>query len=282
MSKKLIAGAGVVAGLAVALAPVATFATVSTDVSDQHADELVVTVLPSCTFGSTKKSTSPYPSGIEHNAASGAYAANGSSSAAQTRGATAWNTAATAEASGSVHATDEGDHNTDDLDSTGYGILEGESGLTSDNSSTLANSSEHTVHRSMYAGVSTTSFAQTTMWVVCNNGEGYTITATANPLTNGTAAENIAVTNSTITESTAATTSGYNGIVTVGGTAPMSRLADVTTAAETPIAKKTAVSHEDGDSLTVTYGMSIKSSQKADTYAGKVTYKLYKGVESGS
>ena len=44
MSKKIIAGLGVVAGLAVALAPVATFAM---DVSDQHTDQLVLTVLPS-------------------------------------------------------------------------------------------------------------------------------------------------------------------------------------------------------------------------------------------
>ena len=49
MSKKLIAGAGVVASLAVALAPLATYADITS--SDIHDDELVITVSSSCTFG---------------------------------------------------------------------------------------------------------------------------------------------------------------------------------------------------------------------------------------
>ncbi|MBQ3275025.1 hypothetical protein IJH46_01225 [Candidatus Saccharibacteria bacterium] len=279
MSKKLIAGLGVVAGLAVAMAPVATFAD-TVNPSDQHTDELVVTVLPSCTFGSAKKSGTPYPSGITHNAPTDTgYAADGSASAAQTRGATAWNTTQTTEASGSVTDTDEGGHNADDADSTGYGILVGEGGLTNDNSSTLSNSSEHTVHRSMYAGVSTTTFAKTTMYIVCNNGTGYSVTATAEDLSNGTTAEDIPVTDATISETTAATTSGYNGVVTTADSSDApTNLTNITSTGETIIAKKTGVTKEDGDSITVTYGMSIKTSQKADTYDGKVVYKLYKGV----
>ena len=284
MSKKLIAGAGVVASFAIALAPLATFAD-PMPASDQHADELVVTVLPSCTFGSAKKATSPYPGGITHDDSTGDYDADGSASAANTRSATAWNSAAntTTDASGALHsATDTTDHLTGDKASTGYGILEGESGLTSTNSSTLANSSEHTVHRSMYAGIATPNFAQTTMWVVCNNGDGYSITAAAAPLTNGTVAEDIAVTTSAIAASTAAATSNYNGVVTTNDASEaMTNLANIP-ASEGIIAKKAGVSKEDGDSLTVTYGMSIKTSQKADTYAGKVTYKLYKGVNGAN
>ena len=295
MSKKIIAGLGVVAGLAVALAPVATFAD-PVPASDQHTDELVVTVLPSCTFGSTKKgTTAPWPSGITHNGttdADSAYGADGGTGTIQTRGATAWNTTAATENSGSVHSTDEGGHNADDVDSNGYGILEGEGGLVT--GSTLTNESEHTVHRSMYAGVSTPNFAKTTMLVVCNNGDGYSITAEATRLSNDgytdqgglnndAGSDDIAVTTSTISESVAATTSNYNGVVTTTDTGDdkMTNLANIS-GSESIIATKAGVSKEGGDSLTVTYGMSIKTSQKADTYAGKVTYKLYKGVNGAN
>lgn len=282
MSKKLIAGAGVVASFAVALAPLATFAEGDpVSASDQHTDELVVTVLPSCTFGSAKKSGTSYPSGITHNAPTDTgYAADGSTTVAQTRGATAWNTTQTAEA---ASGTDEGGHNADDVDSTGYGILVNEGGLTTDNSSALSNSSEHTVHRSMYAGVSTTTFAKTTMYIVCNNGDGYSITATAEDLSNGTTTEDIPVTNATISESTAASTSGYNGVVTTADASDApTNLTNITSKTETIIAKKSGVTKEDGDSITVTYGMSIKTSQKADTYDGKVVYKLYKGLNGAN
>ena len=273
MSKKLIAGLGVVAGLAVAMAPVATFAV---DASDQHTDELVVTVLPSCTFGSAVKNTTPYPSGIEHDTSTGAYGANAADSNYAAGGkisATAWNETQTAEASASVTDTDEGGHNADDVASTGYGI-NGEGGVLAANE----NASEHTVHRSMLAGTTTDTFAQTTMWVVCNNGQGYSITAQATPLTDGaqTSPKTIAVQSYSATQSgyllKAITTADESGAMTIG------TAADVAPTNETIIATKNSVSKEAGDSLTVTYGMGISSAQEADTYAGKVTYKLYKGV----
>ena len=273
MSKKLIAGAGVVASLAVALAPLATFAD-TVNPSDQHTDELVVTVLPSCTFGSASKNTTPYPSGIEHDDSTGSYGANVADSNYAAGGkisATAWNTATgTAEA---ASGTDEGGHNADDVASTGYGI-NGEGGVLAANE----NSSEHTVHRSMLAGTTTDTFAQTTMWVVCNNGAGYSITAQATALTDGaqTSPKTIAV------QSYSATQSGYllKAITTAdeSGTMTIGTAADVAPTTETIIATKDGVSKEAGDSLTVTYGMGISSAQEADTYAGKVTYKLYKGV----
>ena len=282
MSKKIIAGLGVVAGLAVALAPVATFAM---DVSDQHTDQLVLTVLPSCTFGSASKSSTPYPGGITHDDGTGGYAADGDASTKQTRTATSWNTTGgTAETTGTNHtvggadASDgEVDHNNADVDSTGYGILEGEGGITATNSSALSNASEHTLHRSMLAGTSTDTFGSTTMWVVCNYRSGYSITATANPLTNGTAAENIPVSSSYST-----TASGYDLKAltsTSAGTAmTISTAADVVPTTETIVATHPTVSDEAGDSLTVVYGLGVKASQKADTYAGTVVYKLYKGV----
>ena len=51
MSKKIIAGAGVVASLAVALAPLATFATVTNDT--EQTDTLQITIEEVCSFGST-------------------------------------------------------------------------------------------------------------------------------------------------------------------------------------------------------------------------------------
>ena len=275
MSKKLIAGAGVVASFAVALAPLATFADTVTP-SDQHTDELVVTVLPSCTFGSASKNTSPYPSGIEHDGSTGNYGANAADSNYAANGkisATAWNTTQTAEASASVADSDEGGHNADDVASTGYGI-NGEGGVLAANE----NASEHTVHRSMLAGTTTDTFAQTTMWVVCNNGGGYSITAQAVALTDGaqTSPKTIAVQSYSATQSgyllKAITTADESGAMTIG------TAADVAPTNETIIATKNSVSKEAGDSLTVTYGMGISSAQEADTYAGKVTYKLYKGV----
>ena len=293
MSKKLIAGAGVVASFAVALAPLATFATVSSDASDQHTDQLVLTVLPSCTFGTAAKSTSPYPSGITHDGSTGNYAAD------TTNGehtATAWNngdsehTPTASDASGALHSGSGNttDHNTGDIESTGYGILDGEGGVivesgTEGQEGYVAgndryNASEHTVHRSMLAGTHTANFAQTTMYIVCNNGDGYTVKATATALTNGTETISPAAT----IDSTHAA-SGYNGVVTTSDSesAP-TNLANITSTSEVTIADKNSVTKEAGDSITVTYGMGIKTSQKADTYAGTVTYKLYKGVNSGS
>ena len=66
MSKKIIAGAGVLAGLAVALAPVATFATITrTTTSDEHTDGFAITVADTCAFGNDD-STSPV-TGVAHN-----------------------------------------------------------------------------------------------------------------------------------------------------------------------------------------------------------------------
>lgn len=274
-SSRILAAAGAVAGLGLAAAPLNVFATM--DVSDQHTDELVLTVLPSCTFGSATKGTTPYPGGITHDDGTVGYAADADTG----KTATAWNvTGGTAETTGINHtvggtgaSAGEVDHNNADIASTGHGTLVGESGTTASNS----NASAHTVHRSMLAGTTTDTFASTTMWVVCNNRGGYSITATAAPLTNGTAAEDITV-NSTFSAAASgydlkAITSTSEGTAMTIGTA-----ADVTPTTETIIATHEGVSDEAGDSLTVVYGLGVAASQKADTYAGTVTYKLYKGL----
>lgn len=273
MSKKLIAGAGVVASFAIALAPLATFAEdVNGEVSDSHQDKLVLTVLPSCTFGSAKKSGDAYPSGITHNGTTGDDAAYGDDATNGEYTATVWDrTETTTGTAGAADSTDTGSHNGNVLESTGFGTKVGESGVTATNG--RSNASSHTVHRSMLAGTSTANFAQTTMYIVCNNGTGYSVTSTATALTNGTAAEDIPV---VAASGYNATTSGYNGIVTAG--TGVTKDANVVQTAETVIAHKAGVTAEAGDSITVEYGMGVASSQKADTYVGTVTYKLYKGV----
>ena len=277
MSKKLIAGAGVVASFAVALAPLATFATQAGTPSDTHADELVLTVLPSCTFGSIAKSTTPYPGGITHDGSTGNYGADGTvADERETHSATAWNTTATAEA---ASGTDEGGHNADDVASTGYGTLNGEGGVNATNG--LANASEHTVHRSMLAGTTTNTFASTTMWVVCNDGEGYSVSATAVPLSDGAQSNPKEI---PVSASYSATSSGYalKAITSASAGTAMTipTAADVAPTSETVIATHAGVSDEAGDSLTVVYGVGVAASQEADTYAGKVTYKLYRGIGS--
>ncbi len=283
MSKKLIAGAGVVASFAVALAPLATFAdTVSP--SDQHTDQLVLTVLPSCAFGSP--TTRQNIDGVGHDNGTGDYAASATTSGTEYNiSATVWNetTQATSDASGALHdgSGNTEDHNTGDIDSTGYGILVGEGGVSATNG--LANPSEHTVHRSMLAGTKTDTFAQTTLTVVCNNGGGYSITALATALTNGTTGEDIPV-----TTDYSATASGYalktlaveasNGMSLATSGDPATAVTTVAPTSETILASKNGVSKDAGDTLTITYGVGVKPSQKAATYAGTVTYKLYKGV----
>jgi len=287
MSKKLIAGAGVVASFAVALAPLATFATQASNPSDVHTDQLVLTVLPSCTFGSAAKNTSPYPSGITHNNSQGDYGADGTTAnEPYTHGATAWNngdstsTPTASDTSGALHdgSGNTEDHNTGDIASTGYGV-EGEGMATSTNG--LANSSEHTVHRSMLAGTTTDTFASTTMWVVCNNGEGYSVSATATSLSDGAAQDPKTI---PVSATYSAAASGYNlkSITSTSeGTAMTIPTASaVAPSSETVIATHAGASDEDGDSLTVVYGVGVATSQEANTYAGTVTYKLYKGIGS--
>ena len=257
MSKKLIAGAGVVASFAIALAPLATFADRATNASDQHTDQLVVNVPATCTFGSYTKEGGNYPGGITHD--------NYTSTTGQ-YGATEWDVDGT-----TTDGHDTGNHNTADAASTGYPSLAADIEITGG----TANASKHTVHRTMMAGSTTDTFAQTTMYIVCNNGEGYTVTANAAAnLTDGTNNIPVAATYS-------ATASGYN-LKSITATGATAKVATVTATGETEIATKTSPSVEAGDTVTVTYGMGIASSQPAGTYAGEVVYKLYKGVTSGN
>lgn len=266
MSKKLIAGAGVVASLAVALAPLATFATKAQNASDEHTDKLVVTVPSVCTFGSYAKDanaspTGVYPGGITHDSYTGTAGQNDD---------TSWDTNATAETTPwTNHPGVETNHNSSDVASTGYPSLAADIAITGG----TANASYHTVHRTMLAGNATDTFAQTVMYIVCNDGGGYTVTATADAnLTDGT-------NNIPLASTYSATDSGYTLKTIAGSTGVTTSNAAAASYSDTVIATNDSASAVNGDTLTVTYGMGIASNQPASTYVGEVVYKLYKGVD---
>ena len=245
MSKRIIAGLGVVAGLAVALAPVATFAT-DTE-SDQHTDTLNITVLPSCTFGSATLPLDPV-SGISHTAGSTVAATDGGT-------APTWST---------VTASDG-------------------TGRTPDNASgTNANKSVDKLTYSMFAGTTRDDLGTTTMKIVCNNNLGYEVKAALGTLqeweNNAAVSEGATIAPSA---SYSASVSGYAlfGVAQTGGVT-VDAQAKHATAAPTRIAHKAGVTTaETGDSITVTYGIGVKPDQKAATYQGDVVYTLLQLAE---
>ena len=145
MSKKLIAGAGVVASLAVALAPLATFAADAEYNSDIHTDTLNVTVLPTYAFGAA--AATPVV-GVTHNEASNTPLVNGTNSAT-------W-TVVTAN---------------DNL------------GMTPDAASQTEHPSADSAAYSIYAGTADNNMGTTTLNVVCNQNNGYKIFVQAGNLT---------------------------------------------------------------------------------------------------
>ena len=144
MSKKLIAGAGVVASFAVALAPLATFAADATWNSDQHTDTLNVTVLPTCAFGAAN--ANPVVTGVTHNAASATPLDNSTNAAS-------WTAA-----------------DTDNL------------GMTPDAAAQTEHKGTDVAAYSIYAGTADDNMGTTTLTVVCNRGNGYKIKVVAGTL----------------------------------------------------------------------------------------------------
>ena len=253
MSKKLIAGAGVVASLAVALAPLASYATIAGSASDSHTDELVITVNPSCTFGDALAATPV--DGVSHTAVTN----------------TAWNETTPNPAETEAPAT----HSNDDADSTGYGIISAElpDGGT-------VNASEHTAYRTMNAGTTNDEFAKTTLKVVCTNTDGYTVKFVTPSLTKDGSSATIPA---AATYSVSA--SGYN-LATVTANNGASSASDVVSGkatdaysvSETALVEHTGLSATAGDTIDIVYGIGIQSNQEAGTYAGKVVYTLYQGL----
>lgn len=237
MSKKLIAGAGVVASLAVALAPLATFATIGSS-ADSHTDELVVTVPVTCAFGNAANNIA----GVGHTAVPD----------------TTWSEAVGADA-----------YTTDDVADDKLGFV---TPGTAD-----AHASENTAFRNIAAGTTNDAFAKTTLTVVCNNADGYTIKAVAGNLI-GATDTNV---NIPVAASYSTSASGYKATMAkTSGASTASELNSgaITSTTETSVAQNTGVSAEVGDVWDVTYGIGVASSQKAQVYHGKVVYTLYQGV----
>lgn len=237
MSKKLIAGAGVVASFAIALAPLATFAVDAE--SDQHTDRLNITVQPACSFGSAADSEH-VDVGVSHAAGS-----------AQT----------------DADATTVGSWDTTDSDGTGRVPDNSTSGVN-------ANKSDDTFTYSIYAGTKKDAMATTTLKVFCNDNSGYMIKAITNPLTEVTEAE---TKQSIAAQAYTTATSGYGITAVTSTpmtTATATAAAPFTAANATNIAWKQTAGDAAGDSVTMTYGLGVAPGQKAATYEGTVVYTL--------
>ena len=251
MSKKIIAGLGLVAGLAVALAPVATFATVRDTASDTHTDTLKVNVPASCAFGSVSASIA----GVVHP--TDATGAEG--------GKAAWNA-----------TTDDQQGLTPDR--------ELETNETPDPRTRHDSTDAMTAAYTIYAGTKEDNMAQTKLTVYCNDvNQDYTLTAKTNNLTHTDTTTTI-----TPNASYSETVSGYALYSITAGTnnkgAVVSGAASkFVSTAGAPIAKSGTTTDQkiyvNGDEYTIQYGAGVATNQKAGVYTGTVEYNLYQGVE---
>ena len=242
MSKKLIASLGVVAGLGVALAPIATFATDAEYNSDIHTDKLNVTVLPTCAFGAANAAT-PI-AGVTHNAASATPLDNSTNAAT-------WTTTG----SSPIVADD---------------ML----GMTPDAASQTEHPSVHSAAYSIYAGTADANMGTTTLTVVCNQNNGYKIFTQAANLSEGTETINVVAAGAATASAT-----GYTIAVadddTTGAT-----LTQITNTSKTATVAQGSASAATGDHYTYTYGIGIAPSQKAAVYTGDVVYTLVQQLGS--
>ena len=264
MSKKLIAGAGVVASFAIALAPLATFAesTINGYTSDEHNDEINITVNPACAFGRVVDGSAT--KGIAHTA--------GSANATMDDGAGAW--------------TPSGDTNSDGLGRTpdkSTGTYDGTT--TGDNAHISTDSFAYTV----YAGTTRDDMATTALTIFCNSSKGYTLNAQLTDLAEWEGSAAVA-SGKTIPANTTfnASTSGYGitavNVGTSGATTSYAstRFADKTTGGAEIAYKASTADVDNGDTITMTYGLGVGSGQKAALYKGTVTYTLFQGVNDHS
>ena len=308
MSKKLIAGAGVVASFAIALAPLATFAT-NKYYPNTHQDKLSVTIEEICSFGHTyadgtvvnpgshtdgtglgspaetgTEADTPIESinagksyghwmvaGVDANE-DGGYEDEGDTAPAALSVATAYDTQNTTGGEGHyVPAT--APTNTTVLTDTAYGVME-----------------TNTVNNT---------FAKTTLAIICNTSNGYKIVATPaenlvkaaatdpipfdgdNAMTSAAAsaynfyaADTTTTADTDITTSTLNTTAGLSA-VGAGGAIEVAKGAFATDLANTGIiATQNGATSTLGDRLTITYGVAIDANQEAGTYEGTITYTL--------
>ncbi len=290
MSKKLIAGAGVVASLAVALAPMASFALTYTEgdylYPNTHRDTLSVTLEKVCSFGYeytdgtevipgyhtdgtaiTTVTEDPSYKTLNSKTQGLSYGIWDITATNNVKEATAYDTQITTTAPFSTTATGTAPtaQDTTAVTDTAYGIMENATyNLT---------------------------FAKTALNVICNNVDGYHISAVSTPLYLGgdsSAAHYIDQTNATPAASastyslkaaavanadseTAATDTNRTVTVSTNWGA-YTTATDVVSVA--PLANKSAASFKKGDVYEITYGVGIAPDLPAGTYTGTVTYTL--------
>ena len=277
MSKKLIAGLGVVAGLAVAMAPVATFATDYVNPRG-HQDKLSVTIETTCAFGYKVGSTEVIPAGSHTNGTITGYNGTIQGDTAATQADTP--TSGKAAGKGYGAWDNSGAFTAYDIPATGDPTV-----------------STDTAYGIMENNTYNDDFAETTLKIVCNNENGYTLTATATDLTK--ASSTAKITTGGHTSSTADSKWSYKLAATDRtdlqegdkgyGQTNAQTLKDASTSWSTALtgvetqlmtttgsgsSEKNGPTASDGDWFTVTYGVGVNSTQAAGTYEGTITYIL--------
>ena len=250
MSKKLIAGAGVVASFAIALAPLATFADNSATYDQmKQRDTLKVTIEEICAFGHNYEgSNADIEAGTHTN---GANSEHGTITGAGV-GAGMWNNShVSGDSTVDVVEPATAPASTDIL----YGVME--------NNKLQEN------------------FGKTTLNIVCTGTDGYQLKAVGTNLVSSDAkiSSNITHQATVATSKSAwgfkiAATESKTNIGTVGSSYSTEGWKAV--ASQDVIASAAAATTNNGgyDSWTITYGVSIDSQQPAGTYEGTMTYTL--------
>lgn len=261
MSKKLIAGAGVVASLAVALAPLATFATVVD--GNAHKDTIKATIEPVCSFGHTLTS-GDIAIGSHINGV-----ASGDTDPVST------------PASGDKKGTGAGVW--DSASATNYIVADSTSGhIWNGATATAANAiPTETLWGVVENNTEYTNFGKTVLHVYCNVKTGYQITATPTALTGDNSQTAIAY---GYTSGTSESKWGFQvaatadrGTVANGANSFSPALNLPAEGTKTSVVITDTANHTTGnlgDEYTITYGMGISATQEAGTYTGTVDYVL--------
>lgn len=293
MSKKIIAGAGVVASFAVALAPMASFA-LSYTTGDQlypntHQDALSVTLEKVCRFGYTYTDGTTVTPGYHTDGTKiGGVTANPDhrtlNSKDQGLSYGIWDITATNNVKVAT-AYDTQIDTTAPFDTTATGTAP-----------TAANTTvaTDTAYGIMENATVNTGFAKTALNVICNNVDGYNITAVSTPLYLGGDSSSSfyidqtsaapAATASTYSfqvaavanadNKTAGTDDTDNRTVTLGSSWLDGETSRATVVTVEPKTNKSAASFKKGDVYEMTYGVGIAPDLPAGTYTGTVTYTL--------
>ena len=287
MSKKLIAGAGVVASFAVALAPLATFA--ASYYPNTHKDTLNVTIEEVCSFGhtyadSTVVNPGSHTDGTGLNSETGVVEDTPSSNIDAGKSYGKW------------------------LDASGDGVSVATAYDTQDTTSnpnkpsvapTNTTAVADTAYGVMETNTVNATFAKTTLAIICNTAAGYQIKAepdtnlaktaatdqipfdgdyamsdASSSAYNFFAADTTTTADTNITNSTANGTAGLSA-AGAGGTIEVAKSSFSTDIANTGIiAAQNGATSTLGDRLTITYGVSIDAVQEAGTYEGSIVYTL--------